>query len=61
MSIIKLIEDSSDKKYYNNALDDIVFRIVSEHMRSSTFLIADGVIPGMREGLCLKKDIEKGN
>lgn len=46
MSIIKLIEDSSDKKYYNNALDDIAFRIVSEHMRSSTFLIADGVIPG---------------
>ena len=46
MSIIKLIESNSDKIYYENESDDIAFRIVSEHMRSSTFLISDGVIPG---------------
>ena len=46
MPIIKLIEQNSEKKYHNNELDDVAFRIVSEHMRSSTFLIGDGVIPG---------------
>ncbi|MFL2767522.1 MAG: alanine--tRNA ligase [Dehalococcoidia bacterium] len=46
MPIIKLIEENSEKKYHNNELDDVAFRIVSEHMRSSTFLIGDGVIPG---------------
>ena len=46
MPIIKLIEQKCEKKYKNNESDDVAFRIVSEHMRSSTFLIGDGVIPG---------------
>ena len=46
MPIINLIEQNSEKKYHDNELDDVAFRIVSEHMRSSTFLIGDGVIPG---------------
>ena len=46
MPIINLIEQNSEKKYHDSELDDVAFRIVSEHMRSSTFLIGDGVIPG---------------
>ena len=46
MPIINLIEQKCEKKYKNNESDDVAFRIVSEHMRSSTFLIGDGVIPG---------------
>ena len=35
----------SGKSYGNNAKDDISIRVVTDHIRSATFMISDGVIP----------------
>ncbi len=44
-SLIKELEKISGKKY-NSQIDlDISFRIISDHIRAVTFLIADGVMP----------------
>ena len=35
----------ADKKYGEDASDDISIRVVTDHLRSATFMICDGVIP----------------
>lgn len=35
----------ADKKYGESAKDDISIRVVTDHIRSATFMISDGVIP----------------
>ena len=35
----------SGKVYQTDALDDISIRLITDHIRSSTFLISDGVMP----------------
>jgi alanyl-tRNA synthetase len=39
------IEKLSGKKYGEDSSDTYAFRIVMDHMRAATFLIADGVLP----------------
>ncbi|MFO7888560.1 MAG: alanine--tRNA ligase [Eubacteriales bacterium] len=44
-SLIKELEKLSNSKYNLNKDLDISFRIISDHIRAVTFLIADGVMP----------------
>ncbi len=37
--------EMSGKKYQVDALDDVSIRLITDHIRSSTFLISDGVTP----------------
>ena len=43
---IKILEKESGKKYLENKKD---FRVILDHLRSATFLISDGVIPGNKD------------
>ncbi len=35
----------SNKKYQTDALDDVSIRLITDHIRSATFLVSDGVLP----------------
>ena len=55
--IIKTIEEISGKKYKDNLRD---FRIVADHIRSATFLIAAGVVPSnLDKGYILRRLIRR--
>lgn len=57
--IISKIEELSGKKYED---DRKAFRVVSDHLRASTFLIADGVIPTkMGAGYILRRLIRRAS
>jgi alanyl-tRNA synthetase len=43
--LVKKIESLSGKKYGDEREADVSIRIVAEHSRAATFLIADGVVP----------------
>ncbi|MDX9872150.1 MAG: alanine--tRNA ligase [Clostridia bacterium] len=43
--IITAIEDMSGKKYYSD-MRGFPFRVIADHIRSCTFLISDGILPG---------------
>ena len=43
--ILNTVCSISDKEYGKNAKDDISIRVVTDHIRSATFMICDGVIP----------------
>jgi alanyl-tRNA synthetase len=43
--ILDTVCEIADKKYGLNAKDDISIRVVTDHIRSATFMISDGVIP----------------
>ena len=43
--LIERVEDIAEKEYGADRDDDYAMRVVSEHARSATFLIADGVVP----------------
>ena len=47
--LIQIAADLSNKKYGSDAVTDNAMRIVTEHARAITFLLADGVMPG-KEG-----------
>ncbi len=57
--IIAKIEELSGKKYQ----DDLkAFRVIADHMRASTFLIADGVVPArMGGGYILRRLIRRAS
>ena len=44
-NIIKKIEELSNKKYLQNNLEDISIKIITDHIRSITFMLSDGILP----------------
>ncbi|MBO9521252.1 MAG: alanine--tRNA ligase [Nocardioidaceae bacterium] len=44
--VIERAEQLTGKRYGTDALDDVRFRVVADHVRSSMMLIGDGVTPG---------------
>jgi alanyl-tRNA synthetase len=44
--VIQKVEQLSGRRYGSNHDDDVRFRVVADHVRSSMMLIADGVTPG---------------
>jgi len=43
--IIATLEELSGKSYGNTAQDDTAMRVIADHARATTFLVADGVLP----------------
>jgi alanyl-tRNA synthetase len=55
--IISKIEEISDKKYEGN---EKAFRIVADHIRAATFLLAEGVVPSNKErGYVLRRLVRR--
>ncbi len=44
--IIAGLEQLSGKTYHDNPQDDTAMRVIADHARATTFLVADGVLPG---------------
>ncbi|MCR5523079.1 MAG: alanine--tRNA ligase [Clostridia bacterium] len=44
-NIMKHVIDISGMKYHENEKNDISLRVITDHIRSSTFMIGDGVMP----------------
>ncbi|WP_425447161.1 alanine--tRNA ligase [Dethiothermospora halolimnae] len=44
-SILEEVESISGKEYKNNDKDDMSIRVITDHVRATTFLVSDGVIP----------------
>ena len=59
-SILAKVSELSGETYGADGTTDIAFRVVSEHARSSVFLIADGVVPGNEDrGYVLRRIIRR--
>ena len=43
--VIKKLEELSGKKYLDNETDTTAMRVIADHARATTFLVADGVLP----------------
>ena len=43
--IIEHIATLSGRPYHNNKQDDVSMRVIADHARATTFLVADGVLP----------------
>jgi alanyl-tRNA synthetase len=43
--LIELGEQLSGKRYGENEADDVALRVLADHTRGTTFLVADGVVP----------------
>ncbi len=43
--IIDYVAGLSGKKYHENNADDVCMRVIADHARATTFLVADGVLP----------------
>ncbi|MBQ8146657.1 MAG: alanine--tRNA ligase [Clostridia bacterium] len=58
--IIDTVCEISGKKYGENANNDISIRVVTDHTRSATFMISDGVIPSNEgRGYVLRRIIRR--
>ena len=44
-NIMKHIIDIAGVKYHDNEKDDVSLRVITDHIRSTTFMIGDGVMP----------------
>lgn len=44
-NIMKKISEIAGVKYHDNDKNDVSLRVITDHVRSSTFMIGDGVIP----------------
>jgi len=49
LPVIKKLEEFSAVKYGESKRGDFLYRIIADHIRASTFLIADGVIPSNKQ------------
>lgn len=45
LPLIKTTEELSGRKYLDNAADDMAFRVIADHTRSTVFMICDGILP----------------
>ena len=45
LPLINLTEEISGRKYLDNAADDMAFRVIADHVRSTVFMICDGIQP----------------
>ena len=43
--ILDTVCEKANKKYGENQKDDVAIRVITDHMRSSTMMISDGVLP----------------
>lgn len=43
--LIRFVEDISEKRYRDNEKEDVSMRVIADHLRATTFLIGDGVLP----------------
>ena len=58
--IIDTVCEIAGKKYGDNASDDISIRVITDHTRSATFMISDGVIPSNEgRGYVLRRIIRR--
>jgi alanyl-tRNA synthetase len=58
--IISLIEKKSGKKYGINKKETRAMRIIADHIKAATFIIADGINPGNKEqGYILRRLIRR--
>ena len=58
--LITKVEDISGKGHRDNVETEYAMRVVAEHARSATFLIADGVVPGNEgRGYVLRRVIRR--
>jgi alanyl-tRNA synthetase len=44
--LIRFTEEHAKRRYGQNAEDDLAFRVIADHSRALSFMIADGVVPG---------------
>jgi alanyl-tRNA synthetase len=45
LPIIRAIEDFSGRRYGTSGQDDLAFRVITDHLRAITFMVADGILP----------------
>ena len=45
-NLIRFTEEHVKKPYGRNEADDLAFRVIADHSRALSFMIADGVVPG---------------
>jgi len=58
--IISLIEKKSKKIYGENEKDTRAMRIIADHIKAASFIIADGILPGNKEqGYILRRLIRR--
>jgi alanyl-tRNA synthetase len=58
--ILDTVCEIAGKKYGENAKDDVSIRVITDHIRSSTFMICDGVIPSNEgRGYVLRRIIRR--
>ena len=59
--VVAKVEKIAGKAYGSKPEDDFAIRVVTEHARSATFLIADGVVPANEgRGYVLRRVIRRG-
>ncbi len=44
-NLIRFTEEHAKRRYGKNADDDLAFRVIADHSRALSFMIADGVVP----------------